>query len=103
MVSGRWGTTTVSTCTVWYGTERHNGSQDRGISEWEKEVRRRLRWLASLPPQTTVIFGPGLLLGPMSRFIILGQLRCLLMSVAPDITKGEVDGTIQPTPHWLQH
>ena len=99
MVSDRWGTTMVSKCTMWYGTERQNGSQDRGISEWEKEVRSRLRWMASLPPQTIVISGPGLLLGPMSRITILVQLRSLLMSVAPEITKGEVDGTIQTSPH----
>lgn len=30
---------------------------------------------------------PGLLLGPLSRFMILVQPRSLLVSVAPDTTK----------------
>ena len=44
---------------------------DRDMSEEAKQVRSRLRWVAPLPPGAMVMFGPGLLLGPISEFMAL--------------------------------
>ena len=58
----------VSNCMVWYERERkrQKGScpVDRGRSEEVKVVRSRQMRVASLPPSTMVMSGPGLLLGP---------------------------------------
>ena len=42
--------------------------------------------------------GPLLLLGPMSRFMALMQSWSLLMSMAPDTTKGKEDWAVQSSP-----
>lgn len=44
---------------------------NRGTSEEMKEMRSRLRWVASLPLRTVVMSGPGLRLGPMSESLAL--------------------------------
>ena len=51
------------------------GERDREVhalwierSKEAKQVRSRLKWEASLLPRAMVMFGPGLVLEPMSRF-----------------------------------
>lgn len=44
---------------------------DRDMSEEAKQVRSRLRRVASLPLRTVVMSGPDLRLGPMSESLAL--------------------------------
>ena len=65
------------------------------FSEKVKGVRTGLRWVASLPHRAIVMSGPGLMQGPMSRFMALIQPLSLLISEAPDTTKGREGKAVQ--------
>ena len=74
-------------CMVCYGEggERFISCGQR-FSEEVKGVRTGLRWVMS---------GPGLIQGPMSRFMAVMQPLSGLMSEAPDTTKGREDRAVQ--------
>lgn len=96
-------TTVVSKYMTWHGRKRDRTVHvlwTEAISEEVEEVRSELRWVASLPPKAILMSGPGLLLGPMSGFMTLMQTQSLLMTMAPDATKGRKDRVIwsQPCP-----
>lgn len=80
-----------SKCLVWYRRERKRGvglvSCVR-ISEMVKEVENGLKQVVRLPPTALVMYGPGVLMGPKSEFIALMQPRSVMMSMAPDTSKG---------------
>ena len=58
------------------------------ISEMVKEVENGLKRVVQLPPTALVMYGPGVLMGPKSEFIALMQPRSVMMSMAPDTSKG---------------
>lgn len=79
--------------------KRQNNScpVNRGISEEPKEVRNGMKWVAALPPRVMMSW-PGLLLGPISGFMVLMQPWFLLMSMAPAGTKGRENKAIKNWP-----
>ena len=70
--------------------KRKNGScpVNRGIPE-EMKVLRGSAWGSCMASRTMVISRASVLLGPMSGFMALMYQGSLLMSVAPDTTKGQ--------------
>lgn len=63
--------------------------------DWVHFLRTGLRWVASLPRGAIVMSGPGLMQGPMSRFMALIQPLSLLIPEAPDTTKGREGKAVQ--------